>query len=256
MLGKASDIQQKALDDTPFKKIRAKSVLAQSITANIKNGTIEDVDDFLAVALHENTDHLDSDTKIKYARLYDYICQKAAREADEATFREENRLANKVNKLRQGNTIWDRALTVAVDGLIPFVKTPANIVKRGLEYSPLAVATTLTYGKYQLTQGNIDRNAYINNLAKGLTGTSIFALGALLGKFGAITTGDDDEDEEAERALLGGQEYAINIGDGSYTIDWLSPAALPLFMGAKTVEAFAPPFSPASKTSAQAVPSG
>lgn len=237
VLGKASDIQQKLLDDTPFKKIRAKSVIAQSITANINNGNIKNVDDFLAVALHENTEHLDNETKIKYARLYDAVCKQAAQEADEATFREENELANKVNKLRQGDKIWERALGIAVDGLVPFVKTPANIIKRGVEYSPAAVAKTLTYDRYQLAQGNIDRNAYINNLAKGLTGTGIFALGALLGWAGALTTGDDDEEDEAERTLEGGQEYAINIGDSSYTVDWLSPAALPLFMGAKTYDA-------------------
>ena len=76
-------------------------------------------------------------------------------------------------------------------------------------------------------------------MAKGLTGTSIFALGALLSSLGVLSVGDDDEEDEAERKLLNGQEYAIDFGDSSYSIEFLTPAALPLFMGGKVYETIA-----------------
>lgn len=234
---KISDFQQKTLDDTPFKILRAKTVLAQSITAAVKSGDIKSIDDFVSVALNQNAEHLDNATKIKYAQLYDKFCKQAATEGDEATFRENNMLADKINKLRQGKTIKDKLLTVLIDGAIPFVKTPANVAKRSLEYSPLGLAKAATADRYKLATGEIDRNTYINNLAKGLTGTSIFALGALLSAFDIISADDGgDEEEKAKKQLLGGQDYAINIGEGSYTIDFLSPTSVPLFMGAKVYD--------------------
>ena len=235
-LGKASEFQQKMLDDTPYKVLRAKSVLSQSITTAVRKGEIANLNDFIAVALNQNTDHLDNATKIKYAQLYETFCKQAAKEGDESTFRDDNALADKVNKLRQGDKLLERIGAVVVDGFIPFVKTPANIVKRGVEYSPIGLGKTAIADRYKLAKGDIDRNTYINNLAKGLTGTIIFALGALLSSLGVLSVGDDDEEDEAERKLLNGQEYAIDFGDSSYSIEFLTPAALPLFMGGKVYE--------------------
>lgn len=232
-----SNYQQRMLDDTPFKILRAKSVLAQSITAAVKSGKIKNIDDFVAVALEKDTKHIDKDTKIKYAQLYDKICQQAAKEADEATFREENKLVNKINKLKQGSEVQDKLLRVLIEGVAPYIKTPANLTKRSVEYSPLSVPKTMIANRYKLAKGKIDYNTYINNLAKGLTGTSIFALGALLSAYGIISADvGDDEEEDAKRKLLGGQNFAINLGDGSYTIGFLSPVSVPLFMGAKAYD--------------------
>lgn len=233
-----SNYQQRMLDDTPFKILRAKSVLAQSITAAVKSGKIKNIDDFVAVALEKDTKHIDKDTKIKYAQLYDKICQQAAKEADEATFREENKLVNKINKLKQGSEVQDKLLRVLIEGVAPYIKTPANLTKRSVEYSPLSTnPVTMIANRYKLAKGKIDYNTYINNLAKGLTGTSIFALGALLSAYGIISADvGDDEEEDAKRKLLGGQNFAINLGGGSYTIGFLSPVSVPLFMGAKAYD--------------------
>ena len=234
--GTLSDIQQKMLDDTLFKVLRSKSVLSQSITQAVKNGDIENINDFLAVGLNGNTEHLDNATKIRYQRLFDRIVHQAAKEGDEATFRDDNEFANALNKFAKGNSKPKRALSIAVEAFVPFKKTPANIVKRGYEYSPFALGVSLISDRVKLAKGEIDRNTYINNIAKGATGTIIFATGALLSSLGVLNVGDDDEEDKAERKLLGGQNYSINIGDGTYTIDFLSPAALPLFMGGKVYE--------------------
>jgi hypothetical protein len=235
-LGTLSDAQQRILDDTPFKILRAKSVLSQAITTAERNGNIKNIDDFLAVALNQNTSHLDEETKVKYQKLFDKISEQAAKEADKATYRDESKLVNEINKLAQGDEIWRRAVSVLIDGVIPFRKTPVNIIKRGVEYGPAGLAKSLTFDKIRLAQGKIDRNAYINNLAKGLTGSFIFALGALLARFGLLYVSDDDEEDKTQRELSGGQEYSLDFGDSSYSIAFLTPTALPLFMGGKVWE--------------------
>ena len=225
-------IEEKGLNDQPFRLARAKSVLAQSIHANMKNGQIKDLDKFMRVALNQDTSDISNTEKIEYRRLYDAFCKAAASEGDEATFREENKLINDINKLKQNHKV----IGALFEGAVPFLKTPANIVKRGLEYNPLGLASTLTKGTYDLKKGKIDANQYVNNLAKGLTGSATMALGAVLGSLGLLSAGNDDEEDEALRKLENSQEYALNIGDISITLDWLTPASLSLFSGVKLAE--------------------
>ena len=73
-------------------------MLSQAIYINQKLGNIENVEDFVNVALGKDTPDLDTKTKENYARLYDEFARTAAQEGDEATFREENEFINKLNK--------------------------------------------------------------------------------------------------------------------------------------------------------------
>ena len=181
----------------------------------------------------ENIDNaLDNGTKIKYSQLFDTFVKNAAKEADEATFRDESSFANQLNKWSKSS----KAANVAITSIIPFSKTPANVLKRSIEYSPVGLGVSLTSDRVKLNKQQIDRSTYINNISKGLTGTGVFALGILLSATGLLSVGDDDEDDEAERELLGGQEYALNFGNNSYSIEFLAPAAIPLFMGGKLYE--------------------
>lgn len=42
---------------------------------------------------------------------------------------------------------------------------------------------------------------------------------------------DDDSKKSAFDTLIGDQSYALVFGDKSYTIDWMAPVSLPLFIG-------------------------
>ena len=77
----------------------------------------------------------------------------------------------------------------------------------------------------------------VDSISSGLTGTGIFALGAYLAAEGLlhVRAGDDDKEEAFEKSM-GGQDYAIQIGGKSYTLDWAVPAAMPLFAGAAVME--------------------
>ena len=73
--------------------------------------------------------------------------------------------------------------------------------------------------------------------ALGLTGTGILLLGYMLAKNGLLHTkaGDDDREENFLKSV-GYQDFALQIGDISYTLDWMVPAAMPLFAGAALAE--------------------
>lgn len=74
----------------------------------------------------------------------------------------------------------------------------------------------------------------IDNLASGLTGTGIAALGYWLSSLGLVNAGEPEDDRERALSMAEGtQAYSINLGPYSYTIDWAAPAVLPFFIGAE-----------------------
>lgn len=163
-------------------------------------------------------------------------------EAQKATYRDLNAFSEFVtrsNRLKHSDNAVDRATSYLVEGVLPFKKTPANILVRGVEYSPIGLAKGLTYDLAQVRNGNKTAAEAIDNIAAGLTGTGLLALGGLMfakGLISAGSTGDDKQDDFND--LRGAQSYALQIGDKSYTLDWLAPEALPFFVGVELKNAY------------------
>lgn len=154
----------------------------------------------------------------------------AAREAQEATFHDSNAISNAVSKVGKD---WPAPIRAIFEGILPFRKTPANVLVRAEEYSPLGVVNTAV-NAYQAAKGLNGKTAadVINSFSKTATGTSLFALGALLAKAGLARGKEDDEEQAAFDKMQGKQDFSVVLPDGSsYTIDWLSPASVPFFMG-------------------------
>lgn len=154
----------------------------------------------------------------------------AAREAQEATFHDSNAISNAVSKVGKD---WPAPVRAIFEGILPFRKTPANVLVRAEEYSPLGVVNTAV-NAYQAAKGLNGKTAadVINSFSKTATGTSLFALGALLAKAGLARGKEDDEEQAAFDKMQGKQDFSVVLPDGSsYTIDWLSPASVPFFMG-------------------------
>lgn len=159
----------------------------------------------------------------------------AINEAQETTFRDNNWLSSWVSKVgRRKDT--PKAGKMISEGVMPFRKTPANILLRAEEYSPLGIVNA-TVKSIQAAKGNVTGADVVNSWAKALTGTGLFALGMWLNNSGMLSGGpDEDDDKDWFEDLYGWQNYAIQIGDNNYTIDFLSPAAMPLLMGAQLNE--------------------
>lgn len=159
----------------------------------------------------------------------------ATQEAMRSTFHENSQLAGKLNQLESKNATW----RVALGGLMPFKKTPINILKQGARYSPLGLMKGLTYDIRELTHGNISGAQFIDNLSMGLTGTGIATVGGWLMSKGLITTSSDAKGKEYYNDQQQGyQDYALKIGNKTYTIDWITPSCIPFFLGAEMYKSF------------------
>ena len=161
----------------------------------------------------------------------------AVNEAQENTFRDNNWLSDWISKIgRRPDT--PKVGKLLSEGIMPFRKTPANILYRAEEYSPLGIINA-TVNSIKLAKGNenVTGADVVNSWAKALTGTGLLALGMLLNNAGALAGGaDEDEDKDWFESMYGWQNYAIQIGDYNFTIDFLSPSAMPLLMGAQLNE--------------------
>lgn len=130
------------------------------------------------------------------------------------------------------------------DVLIPFAKTPANLTKAIVDYSPAGLVGTITKGvnlKRSLTNGQYTasmQHEFVQSLGKATAGTMLYVLGLALAKAG-ITSGDSDDDKDTANFLkntLGVNSYSIKIGDKSFTYDWAQPLAAPLSITANLVK--------------------
>lgn len=156
------------------------------------------------------------------------------------TYHAESKTASAVAKfkadLRGSDNFAHRVLGDIVEGQLPFVKTPINVAKQSLQYSPLGFVSTAAEG-IKVARGTGDVNLMLDHAAASVTGSLLFALGGILAEKGLLTAGIGD-DEKDKATLEGRQEYSIQLVDEdgklhSYTIDWANAAAIPMFAGAE-----------------------
>ena len=154
-------------------------------------------------------------------------------EAQRATFRDASSLARAISNFSKMNA----ATHVFVEGVMPFKKTPINVLKRGVDYSPIGViegaymaAVGVKNGRYTVAQA-------VDRIASGLTGTALMALGAMLSRLGILrSTGEEEDAYETFLQGTGAQMYSLNIGDLSIGLSNIAPASIPLFMGVTLAE--------------------
>lgn len=162
----------------------------------------------------------------------------AADNARRVTFQEASALADALSRFenRKAKSRTEKVAQMAVGAVVPFKRTPINILKEGARFSPAGLIKGLSTDLYDMKQGKISANQVIDDIATGLTGTSILAIGYFLAEMGLLTIGYDSEEARKQnyQSQLGVQNYAFVLpGGGTYTIDWTAPAAMPLLAGAE-----------------------
>ena len=104
----------------------------------------------------------------------------AAVRATERVFQEDNNIVSAINGARQESPMIDLMIT----SIMPFLKTPTNVASRMMQYSPIGLARAII--QYGLWDGkrnggaNFDQRKFVMNLGRGLTGTGVAIVGALL----------------------------------------------------------------------------
>ena len=180
-------------------------------------------------ANHITAEQVASGKGMDSARAY------AVQEAQKATYRDTNVLSQTISDLGRyrGKNPVKKGVSTIMEGVLPFRKTPANILARGLEYSPAGLLKGMTWDLYQVKQGNLSGADAIDHISAGLTGTGLLALGVYCAAQSLVRgAGGDDKDKKSFEELLGHQTYALELPDGtSVTLDWLAPEVLPFFVG-------------------------
>lgn len=203
-------------EDQMFMKINFDSAFAQYCKANGKK-----VGDLTEEFIQQASEH-------------------AYNEALRSTYRDPSRLADALARFRKNLNVKatdDATMKVAktagkvvMDSALPFTKTPINILRRGVSHSPLGLAK----GIFQIARAKdaIALQKAITQVAEGLTGTGVVALGMYMGNKGLANGSLGEYNSEYKwKQLLGKQDYALNIGDYSITMDWAAPICMPFFVG-------------------------
>ena len=159
--------------------------------------------------------------------------KEAAQRALERVFQEDNAIVDWVNRAPM-------AMRPFMQAVIPFVKTPTNIAKRMLDYSPIGLAKTIaSVGYHAATKdGGFDQRKFVMGIGRGLTGTGMIMAGALLSSLGILDIGDGYGEEDDSKLYGAGManydpygKY-INIGGNKASLDWLGAAGIWMTIGA------------------------
>lgn len=171
----------------------------------------------------------------------DKVAEHAKSIAEQATFHDVNKFAEKLSNFQKNPNLFKSKTANKVFGEMfsvfqPYYKTPANVLRRAIEFSPQALIFNTVAGGVQVAQGKMDANTYINKLAKGTTGLGLAMIGGLLANMGVLVKGapddDDDEEEYYRENIFGVQPWSLHLGDSYYSLDWLLPFASPFLIGA------------------------
>lgn len=166
----------------------------------------------------------------------------AVNEALQRTWNDDNEYTSTVLKIRKAmNNINIKGFGLG-DLIIPFAKTPANLTKAMVEYSPAGfIESVIDFNDMRkaISRGEMtpqQQKKFVASTSKAIAGTILYLIAGTLAKSGKITgSADDDKDvKNFEQNVLGIQPYSVRLGDKTYTYSWANPINAPLAIMADT----------------------
>ena len=164
------------------------------------------------------------------------------------TFQDDNALSDAFVGIKR---LLNRSKEFGIgDFIIKYPKTPANLLMRGIEYSPAGFVKTIIEAARPLAGREFNQRAFVESFSRALVGSALVGTGAILHKLGIITgRPNKDPDIAALERQNGFGEYRINVsalkrlvfgngntkptkGDIVISYDWLLPLSLQLVLGA------------------------
>ncbi len=159
------------------------------------------------------------------------------------TWQDDNGMTRMFNGIRNGMNFGKEFGFGSI--IIPFTKTPANILRATIEYSPASLIFALVKTSQAVIasrRGGVSpqlQRELVTTFAKGITGTLVMGLAAALAYAGYITGGPDDDPDVAnfQKNVLGVAPYSFKIGDTSITYDWAQPVGGTFAITAEYIDA-------------------
>jgi len=137
------------------------------------------------------------------------------------------------------------------DLILKYPKTPANILSRGLDYSPVGFVKGIYQAVRPLLLGEaFNQKAFTEALSRGMVGSGLIAAGIILAKSGIVSgRPEKDKDIAGVQKATGGGPFKINVSalkrfflsgfqpqkdqqnDLLLSYDWAQPTSIPVTMG-------------------------
>ena len=149
----------------------------------------------------------------------------------EAVYQDDSEMAQAFMAAKNMVSLASKAVTgvdIMSQFTMPFVKTPANIAQRAIEYSPVGfiknAVKTIRELRHTMTangQMDFDQQRFATDTARNLVGSVMWGIALYMASAGILTGAyDDDEDMRAAQKEAGMQEYALHLPiNGGMDID-------------------------------------
>jgi hypothetical protein len=148
------------------------------------------------------------------------------------TFQNDSKLAKGVVKIKKA--IDDPVYEAIANIIVPFAKTPANILDKISDYTPAGLVKAVGHLGKTAGKGTFDQKYFTQRLGRFLTGSGIIIFGCLLANKGIIT-GEPEKTTTKKGAFdkeTGKQGYSLKTPNGYVAYDWAQPIGSLLAIGA------------------------
>ena len=128
------------------------------------------------------------------------------------------KIKERSNKGELAYKFLDHTMMTLQKWFIPFYKTNASILQKGIQFSPLEWAQVVN-DYTRVKNKEMDVVDMIEHMAKAVTGTELYILGAIFGYLGWMKWDKDDEDYSGRLTI---KVPGTNMG---YTADFIDPVS-------------------------------
>lgn len=180
--------------------------------------------------------------KLSDDKFAEYASLAAKLDGLTATYQDDGAMAKALTSLK--GAVGDLSKgSVGADVLsqlvMPFTRTPGNIITKSLEYSPLGVVKNAVTTGNEIKRGKFNQRRFVDETGRNLLGGGLFAGGVAAYDAGKITGSySDDKDMKNAQKNSGMQEYALNTGNGNFDISWLPVVGSDITSAAAFKEAY------------------
>lgn len=200
-------------------------------------------------ANHWTAEFLSDKSNPEAIKAYEKATSIAMEEALKGTFNDQSAMVQLLTQWKNIDTTNSDttfaagkvAVATIIETMFPFKNVPLNIAGSAVRYSPVG----LLFGVYDLKKvrdGNLDARVALENISKGMTGTTVTLGGTLLAMLGMLTLGrDEDEDKPIEEKKDTTMYLKIpdkKNGDLYIDIDWIDSVSMQLRTGIEIKDIF------------------